>query len=181
MSSHLLDCPCGKPLTVDSSLAGGQIACEACGKTVDVPSLRGLKSLPLADTPSNDAPQKKTATSRETNTVRNLGGIILLFSIGALILLIAFRLRAITGYTAEDAISFREQQIDSLNPVETWQLWGQMNEFGLGSRDQIGLPALEDRRVTVLYILMGIVSIVGAVGVVLLIKGGKRPPDDAPQ
>lgn len=180
MPAYLLDCPCGKTLTVDSSLAGGKIKCDACGKDVDVPSFRGLKELPLAAPEPAGKGSKEVSAPKEGNVTRNLGSLIMLFSVVALTLLIVFRFRAITGYTAEDAISYREQQIDSLDPVETWELWGEMSRFGLGSRDQMGLPAIEARRVKVMYILMGVVLIIGAVGAVMFVKGAKGSGEQRP-
>lgn len=43
---YLLSCSCGQQLEVDAGQAGAELTCP-CGKTVVVPTVRGLKQLPL--------------------------------------------------------------------------------------------------------------------------------------
>lgn len=47
---HLLSCPCGKPIPVATSQAGGSVACPECGASQTVPRLRDLRELPLEPT-----------------------------------------------------------------------------------------------------------------------------------
>jgi hypothetical protein len=46
--SYLLNCECGKRTPVGPSQAGRTVRC-ACGATLDVPALRALRRLPVAD------------------------------------------------------------------------------------------------------------------------------------
>ena len=48
MSKYLVECSCGNKLPVELGQAGGQVTC-ACGKLVDVPPLRQLRHLPVAE------------------------------------------------------------------------------------------------------------------------------------
>ena len=180
MATYLLNCPCGADLHVDSSLAGGQVVCNDCGESVDVPSLRLLKQLPRLDEPQPEEHKPKELVGNEsTDVVRNLGAIIVIICVLALSLLLVFRFRSITGFTASDAISLGERHIDSLNMLQTWEMWGEINEMGLGSRDQVGLPALEARRLAVMYTLMGVVTLIGLAGAVMFVSGSKsNPPND---
>ena len=43
--TYLLPCSCGQKIIVDTSLAGDLVTCEACGQTVEVPTLLRLKQL----------------------------------------------------------------------------------------------------------------------------------------
>lgn len=53
---YYLSCTCGKQVPVDAKLAGSTAMC-ACGKTLDVPTLRELRSLPLVpDSPVDHEP-----------------------------------------------------------------------------------------------------------------------------
>ncbi|MEX2188559.1 MAG: hypothetical protein WD875_17255 [Pirellulales bacterium] len=45
---YLLDCKCGKQTPVAPSQAGGEVRC-ACGAKVDVPTLRAMRRLPVAE------------------------------------------------------------------------------------------------------------------------------------
>lgn len=48
---RLLSCECGNQIAVANAQAGRQIVCTACGTTLQVPTLRGLSELPLAQVP----------------------------------------------------------------------------------------------------------------------------------
>jgi hypothetical protein len=56
MSDYLLPCTCGKKLGVTKSQAGQTVRC-ACGKELEVPTLRGLSALERVGTPGA-APNK---------------------------------------------------------------------------------------------------------------------------
>jgi hypothetical protein len=45
---RVLTCSCGEKILVSNSQAGQTMGCPACGSSHQVPSLRGLESLPLA-------------------------------------------------------------------------------------------------------------------------------------
>lgn len=49
--NYLLDCRCGEQLTVSPRQAGGQARC-GCGATVEVPTLRAMRRLPVAEAPT---------------------------------------------------------------------------------------------------------------------------------
>jgi hypothetical protein len=48
MSKYLVECTCGNKLPVEIGQAGGRITCS-CGNLVDVPPLRKLRHLPIAE------------------------------------------------------------------------------------------------------------------------------------
>jgi hypothetical protein len=85
MSDYLLPCTCGKKLGVTKSQAGQTVRCE-CGKTLEVPTLRGMSELERVGTPSR-------APSRSWN---NRHRVTFLLAIAALFGLLA------AGYLAID-------------------------------------------------------------------------------
>ena len=80
MAQYLLPCTCGEKVRVEAAQAGGQVAC-ACGKTLSVPTLRGLRA--LEEAPADAAAAKRAADRRWSP----LQGI--LFSSGLLVTVIA--------------------------------------------------------------------------------------------
>jgi hypothetical protein len=77
MSDHyLLECRCGKTVPVSASQAGGEVRC-ACGSKVDVPPLRTLRKLPIAE--ASTLAEGPTWTGRQRLWV--LGGVLIVAGI----------------------------------------------------------------------------------------------------
>lgn len=55
MAQFLLPCPCGQKVRVSNAQAGGQVAC-ACGQSLSVPTLRGLRKLEPAPVEKSRTP-----------------------------------------------------------------------------------------------------------------------------
>ncbi len=51
MSNFRLPCACGQSVSVSASQAGQTVGCS-CGAQLEVPTLRGLRELPLSDAPA---------------------------------------------------------------------------------------------------------------------------------
>jgi hypothetical protein len=79
---HLLPCPCGQSIRIDTSQAGERVTCGACGKAQDAPTYRAIKALPL-DAADVAAAQK--AAQRAVSWSPLQGG---LFAAGLVLLLI---------------------------------------------------------------------------------------------
>ncbi|MBI3838225.1 MAG: hypothetical protein HY288_09875 [Planctomycetia bacterium] len=52
MSNFRLSCTCGQSVSVSASQAGQTVRCS-CGAQLEVPTLRGLRELPLSDAPAD--------------------------------------------------------------------------------------------------------------------------------
>ncbi|MCA9176974.1 MAG: hypothetical protein KDB14_20940 [Planctomycetales bacterium] len=170
MAVYLVDCKCGHQLKVDSTLAGGSTTCGACRETVDIPAFRELKSFPRAE--ASDAEQKLVG-AKETNFTNNLGGVLLVLSLMAFVALIYLRFNSVTGATTEKTIDYKTHRIEHLLPAESLKLWQDIEEYGLGDRDGVSLPQIEERRVTVLYALMGLAAVAAATGFGMMVVGSR--------
>ena len=171
MPFYLVPCECGNSVKVDSALAGGTTTCDQCQATVEIPSLRLLKDLPQAEAAEKDALQPVGV--KESNPTRNLGAILILLSLLSLAVLGYARYTSVTGITADDAIEWGNQQIDSLTPEESWKMWQEVQELGMGPRE-VTLTQIEERRVLAIYLLMGVAVVVALVGVGLIASSGKK-------
>ena len=114
---YLLPCPCGARIPVDVSQAGERIFCQ-CGVTLDVPTMRQLRELELAE-------PEAVATRTEWG-VRQ--GVILLALVVTLVA------GAIGGYLwavqpapptldTEAALRAIDQQVNAMTPLQSWELW----------------------------------------------------------
>jgi hypothetical protein len=79
---HLLPCPCGQSIPIDTSQAGEQITCAKCGHSQDAPTYRGIKALPL-DPGDVAAAKKAQAATPEWSPMQGY-----LFAIGLVMLLV---------------------------------------------------------------------------------------------
>lgn len=70
--TYLLECECGKRNPVGPSQAGREVRC-ACGATLDVPALRAMRRLPVAETSA--AEEHSTWSGRQRLWV--VGGLLL--------------------------------------------------------------------------------------------------------
>jgi hypothetical protein len=79
---HLLPCPCGQSIPIDTSQAGERITCAKCGQSQDAPTYRGIKALPLD---SADVAAAKRAQEAKSQWSPAQG---YLFAVGLLMMLI---------------------------------------------------------------------------------------------
>jgi hypothetical protein len=84
--SYLLECKCGTRTAVNPSQAGRTVRC-ACGAKVDVPALRSMRRLPIAE--QADAEQQPAWNLRQR-----------LWTIGAVLILLAIALGVYTQWIA---------------------------------------------------------------------------------
>ncbi|HMC12148.1 MAG TPA: hypothetical protein VKH44_12695 [Pirellulaceae bacterium] len=135
MSQHyLLPCSCGQKVRVANAEAGGQVTC-ACGKSLRVPTLRGLRQLEIAP---------PETTSKAAPGWSPVHGVI--FAAGLLVAAVGLGLVAYYGlryaqidqrYTHDytDAFVQAEQtRIDKLTPIEALTEWTEVLTDGLGER-----------------------------------------------
>lgn len=128
MPKYVLNCSCGRQLDIEPRQAGESLACE-CGATVDVPTLRKLRELPLArEASASLAPSASTSTGGGASTwgLRQ-GAMATCLIIAALSLAVA----GLAWWTQPtlpefDPAAYRhviDQQIDALTPTEAWRVW----------------------------------------------------------
>lgn len=103
MSDYLLPCTCGKKLGVTKSQAGQSVRC-ACGKELEVPTLRGMAALERVGTPGAASPKSWNNRHR----------VAFLLAIAALVGVLA------AGYLAIDLPAplpeFEMVEVDEMTP-----------------------------------------------------------------
>jgi hypothetical protein len=134
MSQHyLLPCSCGQKLRVAPAEAGGQVTC-GCGKSLVVPTLRGLRELELATPVAEGKPVPGWST---THGIFFSGGIVLAIAGIALIAFHVLRYSQFIGSTVDhtDAVvEAHTAQIDQLSAVELLEEWTKVVSEGLGEK-----------------------------------------------
>ena len=135
MTQYLLPCSCGQKTRITAAQAGEQVAC-ACGKTLSVPTLRGIKQLEIA-------PDASTRTDARSWTP--IHGVI--FAVGLAIAAVGLVLVAYYGllyaqidkrYTRDYTDAFVQAErarIEKLSLNETFDEWSKNVTEGLGERE----------------------------------------------
>jgi tetrahydromethanopterin S-methyltransferase subunit F len=118
---YLLPCPqCGSKLQVTTGEAGQQVRCD-CGAAVDVPTVRGLRELPLV---VEEVEPRSRWTTR--HSVAFLGIVLLVAGLA-----IGFVLHGHAESVRPDQ-SFASK-VKDMSPAETWDLWSQYFQYGIGT------------------------------------------------
>ncbi len=165
---YLLPCDqCGTEHEVDPSQAGENLVCP-CGRTLEVPSLRGLRELK----PATSGPAQPAAARPATELPRRLilvGGMLLL-AIGTVVAayggLIRSQIRVPESPPIED--SQADAAIDALSPAGAHRVWMEFRDQGLGSY-QVPFPYFVEltRRYYTQLLLGGLV--VAGIGILLVV------------
>jgi hypothetical protein len=133
--TYQLPCACGELHPVEAAQAGETLTCQ-CGRSVEVPSLLGLKKLqPLAET-------GKRAAGRPAG--RWTLGQGLLFAAGIVVCLCAVGLSAYwmdvrskllqVPVMEDDSLPIQLERISKLTPEQSWQVWADIRDQSLGVR-----------------------------------------------
>ncbi len=115
MSRYLLPCTCGRQVVVTPSEAGNRVTCS-CGAVLDVPTLRAMRQLPVAETAA-EAPAVPSPASRwnAAAALVLLGAVVVLIGVGLCVYFWSHRPRPV--------------DVDSLRPADTWYLWQQLRQM----------------------------------------------------
>lgn len=113
MAQYLLSCECGQQHTVDQTQAGESLVCS-CGRTLDVPQLRVLRTLPAATSESGATKQSSSWTVWHGAAM--LAVIVALIGIGVIF---ALPRAALPSATKETILL----DLDKKQPKDIWLLW----------------------------------------------------------
>jgi len=131
MSTHyLLTCECGQVHRVTARQAGQSLSC-VCRRSLEVPTLRGLRELP------SESPGKDTGTRGNWSLSRGICfsvGLILLLAGGGGAYYIHLVVTKISVPSEESVMTELSQQIDQAKPADLWQLWIFLRDEALSSR-----------------------------------------------
>ena len=132
-TKYLLPCDCGKAVPIETSQAGEQVGC-ACGATLDIPTLRGIKQLAVEE-PTSDAKPKA-----EWNALSGS-----MFSVGLLLAVIGVTAASYYFYQAsllptEDPNWYgtveAEKTLDTVDSFHLVDIWNDFVSTGLGERHE---------------------------------------------
>jgi hypothetical protein len=129
---YRLACSCGATHLVATSQAGQQLTCS-CGKPLPIPTLRELRELPVAETPSQPRPGDiDRADARRPSVLVGLMFAVIVLALPTAIFFTYQRLTVDTSYTQA---SDREQALEALDkasPAELSAIWSDFSTEGLG-------------------------------------------------
>lgn len=178
---YLLPCHrCGEKVTVDVSQAGRQLVCR-CGATLEVPSLRAIRSLETAAETAGQVPKRSWNPTR---------GVV--FALGLVIALVGLAAAAVTGFNWLNAkipppptVDYQglSAEVDALVPVAAWDAWLDLRDNGLGAyvppaKFMVELSLQRMWRVIVggfVVLAVGLVMVVGS----MLMRGTQGPTKTA--
>lgn len=163
---YLLPCACGRTIPVDLGQAGQTLTCE-CGHKLEVPTLRGIKALPPAETKGGKAnPSVNPAPAWSPLQ----GG---LFSAGILIAIIGIAIATYSTYIisqlqvpppSAEQLAKSEEQFDRIPLDELYNLYLQVREAGLGMTDTpLYVRARQVRKTFTRYLIAG--SAIAVIGI----------------
>jgi hypothetical protein len=135
-AQYYLPCSCGQKVRVEPAQAGGSVTC-ACGKTLHVPTLRGLKQLELAPHAEGGARQP---SRRQWSPIRGA-----MFSSGLLVLVGSLLVLGYTYLQFTEASAYTEDKTSAINEfegaqIETMNLMDSLEAFNSLRNEGLGEP-----------------------------------------
>ena len=138
MSQYLLPCSCGANFPVSRSQAGMSLPCPQCGKSIDVPTIRNMVSLPLATTAQSSATNTKSSVWLGlAAAISFLVAAIALYYGGSLAWeRYDIRSRMVAQkvdltMTEEDFFNETRKSTMNASPADTWDYWNALVQEGL--------------------------------------------------
>jgi hypothetical protein len=137
MPDYLLPCSCGQKHRVVTAQAGGNVSCT-CGKSLPVPTLRGLRDLEIA--PPAQATKTRPGWNRTQGYTFVLG--LLIAAVGIyLIAYYSWRYAQLTvqgsAYLVDrtdDVVQGLSEEVSSMTPAALFDEWAKTKEEGLGEQ-----------------------------------------------
>lgn len=163
-AKHQLSCgSCGETHLVDVSQAGQTIHCP-CGAKIEIPTLRALRSLPLAS--KQTAPTAESmGWSRRHGAAFAVGLLAATLGMFAAAIFVPMRLNIDTRPPDFDAAAEAHAAIEAMTIDETWDAWRDARDQGLPP--YMPPPHVEVRRYAWqlnFLIAIAVLMIVGGVG-----------------
>ncbi len=129
---YLLSCSCGEKHHVSTSQAGQEITCK-CGKSIRIPTLRGIRGLPQVDSGRESEPVSSgSAWGGWRGPAMAIATGVFLVAAASSGYFLYQRLQIDTSFTAETAIQFGDEMLDQYGPYELSYIWNTYQTEGLG-------------------------------------------------
>ncbi len=161
---YLLSCPCGKKVPVETTQAGQTVECE-CGRSLEVPTLKGLRELEQVAVEAPSGPKGAAWGSRQA--------VVL---VGIVVTLIGIALVAYFYSIRPRQEHFADPEV--LTPLGSWYAWQELRT-GAKTPSFTKFPYIEAlnsyRRwmdVAIVIVVLGGLTVVGGL---VLGKSGRGP------
>jgi hypothetical protein len=164
VNTYLLPCNCGRKIPVEAPQAGEIVAC-ACGASVEVPTLLGLRKLELAEAPPQPAIIKTTWGAGQRLIF--LGAIVILIAVAIGVWL--FYIRPMDPFANISPDQMKEKA-EILSPAQSLHLWEMLDKGGLNPRKR-GSEIVFEGMQAQYRIYWWLVGIVAGTGSVLIAAG----------
>lgn len=161
VKKHLLACPCGAEIAVSGGQAGGQVVCTTCQAVVNVPKLRELGRLPLA--------QEAAAGPR-----RGWGPAQGMLLAGGLVALASWGAAAWLGRTIESPVDVEaiRQNVAMQTDAQIYEAWRNHFSTTTVSRPQMVVEKLFAQQTFLRQGMAFALAGLGAVGAIVGVAGG---------
>lgn len=167
---YWLPCDCGERHPVGARQAGRTIAC-ACGRSLEVPTLRGLRELERARPPAEAADGRAAPSTPGDGWGLRQAGMFL----GAVLLLGGL---AWAGYL--EATKPRRLSVEEMEPLQTWALWQELrtgaDRFASPQMKQYSRALKQNRN----WLIVSLVTAGAGAAVVLGTYALVKPSDSNP-
>lgn len=180
--SYLLPCSCGKSITIDIGQAGQSILCDACGKKVEVPTMRAIRELKSAQEPAEEDEKKRPVESGSAQSV--------LFSIGLLVAVVGLAVAAVVSYKRSQLVALatppvpvdnkhEDEFIDTRNVEEIFDWWLELEQQPLTWEKPIFVLARE--KLPIWTMMLTAAFVVAMVGIGMVAFSIVKKPSTAPR
>jgi hypothetical protein len=161
---YLLPCPCSRKIPVQARQAGERITC-ACGATLEVPTLLGIKKLECAAVSAESIAPKATWTAG--HRIIFLGALVIFASVVVGIWLFLIRpTDPYANYSPEKV----KQMVEAATPIQSWRLWHAWEMGGL-QRRKSGYESYLTEQKTQYQIYWILLSITAGTGLAITTAG----------
>ena len=174
--NYLLSCHCGRKTVVTRSQAGQEVLC-ACGNKLSVPTLRGLRELPPAETLNVESSSSTTLQAAESawkgwrGILVSLLASVLVCSIGYGVWNLYLRLQVDTSYTEELERQAGRDLIEKMDLRALNDTYYQFTKVGVGEKSLPPFKIIQDyaqQCEQAIYYCLGVAA-VSALGAVFLV------------
>ena len=127
--NHLFSCTnCEKDFPVNDRSAGMPVSCPFCEHINNLPGMRQIRALPIAE----GTPLKKSRKESSAKRFLFSGGLLVAVIGGLLGIALSYYADSLaTELRLEEKIDFGNQYVDDMTPGHLWEAWDAMATKGL--------------------------------------------------
>lgn len=127
-----ITCSCQAKTAVSVSQAGQKVVCS-CGKTIEVPTLRGLRELPPASAPDQAVRALDKADRRKPSLALGTLFAVIFLAVPTSLFFLYERWVMDTSQSEQSDREYAMSQIDKATPAELSSIWYDFSTTSLGA------------------------------------------------